>query len=1015
MNPLPASIESALEDSGFSQTEIVILRRLMDEEGLGLRELAAKTGKSTGVFDQATKKLMSKGILIKREVNGFPKYVLHSMEAISHWMEEDLRLKRDMLTRKFQNFESFLQTLKVDKKHPEMKFFEGIEGLGQAYRSLAQKDQEIRAYIPVFSFPDDDPLREFFIEHFRDRRRKKAFLRVIAPDTPFGRRYQSRDAYEYRKTILVPADDFPLAFEKYIYGDTIACINRSEKKGSFIHFPELAESERAVFDKQWVELENPRIKPAVLDAEGVAPGAVPVPTRTLSALREFFLAPKSIVTFGVFALVAAGITFGLFKHTERLNLERVKDKVQSIAATAAFQFEAKDLEVLQVEADWKKPEWAKVVNQLRQVRESNAGVMYAYIIRHSKGEPSKLEFVADSHSLNPYVNFDDDPTNDINFGNDGPLDPLGKDLLQWPGQIYEDAPSEAFEAFTGVTSNEDFYFDQWGKLISGYAPIYDATGRAIAAVAVDVEATTFKDLNSNSFSFIPYFLLAFLIFVGIRLIAFNTSLFKELWELLQLRKVVFGIFCCAIFGLILVYGLYLHTLLLVKQEVGERLMSIAATASPTFNPADLRNLKTAEDMKTEEYQKVFRQLNEVRANNKDIKWAYIQRATDSPNTVEFVADADSNFNLPTWVDYNNDGKPQPEEENVAPGVIYQDFNLEIWREALVRPTAEPDFYLSQWGTYLSGYAPIKESSGKTVAVLGVDMNMSDILNIVHKKFSLWFWFLGIFLVSLALYVIAFREKFHARKVVGVNLKKDSDFSFKEICEYMHRNKLTHALLALSLAGSFFTLGLYFYTVHVRTQEIGEKLVALAAIAAQQVNPDDLDKLRIKEDMRKDEYQKLYFLLNGIRSKSTDVKWAYILRPTGKAENEWEFVVDADTNYNLPHLWSDLNYDGKLDSADENVWPGFAYDISKSTATKKVMSTKKPQYGYAYDQWGSFISGEAPIIKNEKAVAILGLDMDLNSFIHDIRFFYFPWLFLFGILGIASLLLLRKEQHKKQTR
>ena len=88
MNPLPSSIETALLDAGFTQTEVIVLRKLMDGEALTLRELGAKTGKSNGVLDQATKKLLGKLILTKQEVNGIPKFALSSVESIGAWLEQ---------------------------------------------------------------------------------------------------------------------------------------------------------------------------------------------------------------------------------------------------------------------------------------------------------------------------------------------------------------------------------------------------------------------------------------------------------------------------------------------------------------------------------------------------------------------------------------------------------------------------------------------------------------------------------------------------------------------------------------------------------------------------------------------------------------------------------------------------------------------------------------------------------------------------------------------------------------
>ncbi|MFH0870737.1 MAG: PDC sensor domain-containing protein [archaeon] len=46
------------------------------------------------------------------------------------------------------------------------------------------------------------------------------------------------------------------------------------------------------------------------------------------------------------------------------------------------------------------------------------------------------------------------------------------------------------------------------------------------------------------------------------------------------------------------------------------------------------------------------------------------------------------------------------------------------------PTSSSEFYTDKWGTFLSGYAPIKDADGNTVALLGIDM---DVKKVVTKQ------------------------------------------------------------------------------------------------------------------------------------------------------------------------------------------------------------------------------------------------------------------------------------------
>ncbi|MFH0770479.1 MAG: winged helix-turn-helix domain-containing protein [Candidatus Peregrinibacteria bacterium] len=342
MTGLPASIEAYLTEAGFAATELLILRKLLEEDALTLREIAAKTGKSTGVLDQSLKKLLKRNIVIREIINDAPKYLVKSLEAIVSWMKRDMAEKRELLKRKEQDFESFVASLKRDATRPEMEYFEGEEGMQKAYMKLLDvvNDGLLLQYVPVRCREEEDPLRVFRVQHFRQRHKRKIFSRIIAEDTLLGRRFRSRDPFEYRETVLLPEGHFPFAFEKILAGRTVACFNHDEMRACFIHYPELAKMERAVFEREWRAIKDQRhISSTEMPDTG---SSVNLRTRMVS-LREFFVGRKSLVVFVVCALLAGWVTYGFYRHNYNLTLQRTREKGMAIAATAAPEFDAKDL------------------------------------------------------------------------------------------------------------------------------------------------------------------------------------------------------------------------------------------------------------------------------------------------------------------------------------------------------------------------------------------------------------------------------------------------------------------------------------------------------------------------------------------------------------------------------------------------------------------------------------------------------------------------------------------------
>jgi len=532
VDTLPSSIESHFRDAGFSATEILIVKKLVEGNAMTLRDLAFKTGKSTGVLDQAMKKLLKKKIVQREMINGTPKYVLHSLESVSKWLQDDMRQKKSMLELRHQNFESFIASIASGKKRPEMQFFQGEEGLKKAYISLLEKGSDFVQYGPTIFTESEDPLREFRVQYFRERRKKNIFLRVLTNNTPLGRRAVSRDPFEYRKTILISQDTYPFSFEKIIVGNTVACFHLENMEACFIEYAELADRERQFFEKLWnAKLQKP-------DEETETPinplpfiplsPVIPTKTKVLSEVREFFLSRKSIIAFGVCGILSAGLTYFLYQHNLFLNTKVIQEKVKSIASTATLQFNSEDLNELSTIEDIHKPQYAKVIYLLNEIRRQNEGVEYAYLMRPTDDE-FIWEFVADADSLDPFIKKD--------FDGNGIIDE--KDHLSPPGEKYNTREQPPFDDNQQALIQPMAFgpsSDQWGDFISGWAPIRDTSGKAVAILGIDIFTDAANIFARQSFATIYYFIGFFLLFVFLRLSAFNRSLFKEIMIMPRLKK-----------------------------------------------------------------------------------------------------------------------------------------------------------------------------------------------------------------------------------------------------------------------------------------------------------------------------------------------------------------------------------------------------------------------------------------------------------------------------------------------
>lgn len=232
---------------------------------------------------------------------------------------------------------------------------------------------------------------------------------------------------------------------------------------------------------------------------------------------------------GIIVILAIGITTAvswlLYEHTVNLLTDNLRQRLLSIAITHAANIDYRDVEALQVEEDWEKPEWSRVVKNLKKTKSSNPNIVFMYIFRKKKDNAQEMEFVADAESINPYANTDNDSNNDIDANGDGVIEPEGPDQLQWPGQDYPSPPEEAFLAYTGPLTNKDLYEDAYGQVLTGYAPIKDDAGNTIAVLGTDIKVDDFLIVTRQTL----YPFLLFILFLVIAIVILSAALIK-LWN-----------------------------------------------------------------------------------------------------------------------------------------------------------------------------------------------------------------------------------------------------------------------------------------------------------------------------------------------------------------------------------------------------------------------------------------------------------------------------------------------------
>ena len=207
------------------------------------------------------------------------------------------------------------------------------------------------------------------------------------------------------------------------------------------------------------------------------------------------------------------------------------------------------------------------------------------------------------------------------------------------------------------------------------------------------------------------------------------------------KKEMFVLSTCAVLAMfagIFVSLTYIHgtSRLSLVQALREKVMGIAATSALLVDPKVVERIQSPADKRRLECRQLVNTLKAIKRTNERIEFVWIMRRSQKrPGYSEFVVE-DSFYDSMEELDDNKNGVLESDESPVEVGEIFEKSlsfpELEIGYE---RPAADRSIEISdEWGVSLSGYAPIRNADGQSVAVLGVDMT-SDEVNKTFRKLS----------------------------------------------------------------------------------------------------------------------------------------------------------------------------------------------------------------------------------------------------------------------------------------
>jgi HTH-type transcriptional regulator, sugar sensing transcriptional regulator len=243
-------IYKSLISIGFSEKEALVYLALLQ---LGKRTVTVIARNAninrTTVYD-ILDSLAAKGLVSISGKEPLQEYVAESPDKVLILVKQDIERKQTQL-KEAENLVPQLKSMHNVTDRPQVRFYEGTEGMEQVYEDTLTSTETIRAYANVNEM--HTALPHYFPKYYKRRTNKGIRIRAIIPSNAAGVERVSKDKEEARESALVPEDRIYFSPEINIYNNKIMIASWKEKLGIIIQSKEIADAMKTIYELAWVE------------------------------------------------------------------------------------------------------------------------------------------------------------------------------------------------------------------------------------------------------------------------------------------------------------------------------------------------------------------------------------------------------------------------------------------------------------------------------------------------------------------------------------------------------------------------------------------------------------------------------------------------------------------------------------------------------------------------------------------------------------------------------------------
>jgi sugar-specific transcriptional regulator TrmB len=243
-------LQKALLSLNFTEKEANVYLGLLELGKGTVSQIARKAGINRTHGYNILDSLVSKGLANISGKEPKQEYVAESPDKIRNLLQEQIKMNQEFL-KQADDVIPQLKSIHNIKSRPQVRFYEGKEGIKQVYEDTLTSHETIRAYASVED--TQHTLPEYFPDYYFRRADKGIAIRAIFPETEEAHELVKMNKIQKRETALVPAKEYSFSPEVNIYDNKVMIASWKEQLGIIIQSAEIADMMKKVFELAWAE------------------------------------------------------------------------------------------------------------------------------------------------------------------------------------------------------------------------------------------------------------------------------------------------------------------------------------------------------------------------------------------------------------------------------------------------------------------------------------------------------------------------------------------------------------------------------------------------------------------------------------------------------------------------------------------------------------------------------------------------------------------------------------------